>query len=379
MYFDLNVPYKKDEVFLKSVISMLIQLGYDGAAFNHVVKGGNSGKIEPNPVISGLNKKYVEFEVLQSKAANELKGIETPKQKRLADEEEEEEADDCFGNKEAKSNEQLKKKQKITGGEFFSRTEKLKENEVQKNPNWFIRNLSTCNLSSRQKNFRQLSRLTILLQDSSQTYGLHSGNSCLSTYDILSVIPENEKVFQIACSSLEIDIITFDFSKRIPFYLKFPSVGLAIQRGIHFEITYSASIRDSSCRRYFFHNATNLFRVTKGKNILLSSEAQKVLDFRSPYDLANLGLLFGYSSLSESFKTISKNPKAVISHGLSRKVFKSVLSVQPIKNIHKDDLWKFSLSQNPLVGNISSGQDETFAEKKDVRPSKSIVSKNPQH
>jgi len=47
----------------------------------------------------------------------------------------------------------------------------------------------------------------------------------------------------MACSVLDIDIISLDFSSRLPFYLKLPMINLAIERGIHFEINYSASLR----------------------------------------------------------------------------------------------------------------------------------------
>jgi len=65
----------------------------------------------------------------------------------------------------------------------------------------------------------------------------------VAAYDILAVRPNNEKVFLAACSSFDVDIISLDFSSRLPFYLKHTTLGLAISRGIHFEICYSGVLR----------------------------------------------------------------------------------------------------------------------------------------
>jgi ribonuclease P/MRP protein subunit RPP1 len=57
------------------------------------------------------------------------------------------------------------------------------------------------------------------------------------------VNPTNEKLFQAACGTFEVDIISLDMSARLPFYLKHSTVGLAVERGIYFELCYGAAIR----------------------------------------------------------------------------------------------------------------------------------------
>ena len=57
------------------------------------------------------------------------------------------------------------------------------------------------------------------------------------------------------CSSLNVDIITFDLSKRLPFRLKPATLQEAVKRGIHLEICYAAAIRDEGARRTCFTNA----------------------------------------------------------------------------------------------------------------------------
>jgi ribonuclease P/MRP protein subunit RPP1 len=91
---------------------------------------------------------------------------------------------------------------------------------------------------------------------------------------------------------MSVDIITFDFSQRIDYKFKRTSVQPAITRGIFFEINYSQGIRDATGRRYLISNAMELIKKTKGKNIIMSSDALKALDVRSPYDMANLYKLY---------------------------------------------------------------------------------------
>ncbi|KAI9141205.1 RNase P subunit p30, partial [Paraphysoderma sedebokerense] len=138
-------------------------------------------------------------------------------------------------------------------------------------------------------------------------------NPFITSFDILSVTPTNDKLFQIACSTLDVDIISLDLSERLPFYIKRNLVGVAIERGIVFEICYSKAIRDPSARRNLISNAANLIRVTKGKNIILSSDAMKAMDVRGPFDVINLGVLFGLNQ-AQAKACISNNVRTILYH-----------------------------------------------------------------
>ena len=61
--------------------------------------------------------------------------------------------------------------------------------------------------------------------------------------------PTTEKLFAQCCEKLDIDIISLDLSKRLPFFIKPKQVNVAMDRGIYFEIGYSASIQDQHARR----------------------------------------------------------------------------------------------------------------------------------
>ncbi len=63
----------------------------------------------------------------------------------------------------------------------------------------------------------------------------------------------------------------------------------AINRGIRIEICYGqATGEDSSARRNFISNTMAIVRATKGRGIVISSEARNVLGLRAPADVLNL-------------------------------------------------------------------------------------------
>jgi len=75
-----------------------------------------------------------------------------------------------------------------------------------------------------------------------------------------------------------------------------------------------------------------LVRATKGKNIILSSDAQKVMELRGPYDVVNLGNLFGMSP-DKAKASISKLCQSVVIHAETRKTYRGMLKVEGIPNL----------------------------------------------
>ncbi|KAL6516496.1 hypothetical protein OROGR_019801 [Orobanche gracilis] len=102
--------------------------------------------------------------------------------------------------------------------------------------------------------FRQYTRLTVIVDNSSQGSALNAGNPILRSYDIVAVRPMNQNAFDQACQTAEVDIIAIDFSDKLPFRLKQPMVKAAIKRGLYFEITYSGLIADAQTRRQMISN-----------------------------------------------------------------------------------------------------------------------------
>ncbi|KAL8733527.1 MAG: hypothetical protein Q9181_003542, partial [Wetmoreana brouardii] len=124
---------------------------------------------------------------------------------------------------------------------------------------------------------RLITRCTLHLSDPSQN---HRITTLANNYTLLAIRPTSEKALQSACLSLPptIDIISLDCSIRYPFYFRQKTLLAAIERGIRFEICYGVGLLGSGeQRRNLISNATQLVRATKGRGVVVSSEAGRAL------------------------------------------------------------------------------------------------------
>ncbi|KAE8151072.1 RNase P subunit p30-domain-containing protein [Aspergillus avenaceus] len=144
------------------------------------------------------------------------------------------------------------------------------------------------------KNLTVLTRVNLTLSDPAQNQRL---NTLAQAYDLLAVRPANEKALLNACTNLECDVISLDLSVRHPYHFKFKMLSAAIARGIRFEICYGPGITGSGtdARRNLIGNAMALIRATRGRGIIISSEARKALGVRAPWDVINLACVWGLS------------------------------------------------------------------------------------
>ncbi|GAN02587.1 ribonuclease P complex subunit Pop2 [Mucor ambiguus] len=138
---------------------------------------------------------------------------------------------------------------------------------------------------------QQLTRVTLIVEDVKQNYQL-AASSAYPNIDILAVRPTNFDICKHACQTYEVDLISLDLAKSraLP---GFVAAQVAVNRGIFFEVCYSQSFRDPSKRFLFFNNVKRLVEVTRGHNLIFSSEAMRALDIRRPADLRILGSMFG--------------------------------------------------------------------------------------
>lgn len=185
----------------------------------------------------------------------------------------------------------------------------------------------------------QLSRLTLVLDDQSMGKSgsgwVTTNATALQSYDLLAVRPTNEAAFQHACLTLSelkpfsIDIISLDFGAqpRLPFFLKRSTVNAALENGVQFEITYAQAVNDdgSKARRNLISGARDLLRVTNGKGVFFSSGATDALSLRAPYDVINLGAIFGLNP-SAARDAISNNCRSLILRSQTRKTYRGVVS-----------------------------------------------------
>ncbi|OAY81245.1 Ribonuclease P protein subunit p30 [Ananas comosus] len=207
--------------------------------------------------------------------------------------------------------------------------------------------------------FRQFSRITLSL-DSPAAVASSSSNPVLRTYDIVAIRPLNQAAFDHACKFSEVDMISIDFSQKLPFRLKLPLVEVAIKRGLHFEITYSHLIADVNVRRQMLADAKLLVEWTRGKNVIISSAASSVNDIRGPYDVTNLVVFLLGLSMERAKAAISTNCRSLLVKALRKKHFyKETIRIERILPDNEQfDSKKFLLSNLINWDPISSGEGD---------------------
>ncbi|KAJ5780824.1 RNase P subunit p30 [Penicillium paradoxum] len=144
------------------------------------------------------------------------------------------------------------------------------------------------------KSLQLLTRLNLTLSDPAQNQRLATLSQA---YDLVALRPTNEKSLLNACTNLECDVISVDLSVRLPYHFKFKMLSAAISRGVRIEICYGPGITGSGidARRNLIGNATSLIRATRGRGIIVSSEARRALGLRAPWDVINLACVWGLS------------------------------------------------------------------------------------
>jgi ribonuclease P/MRP protein subunit RPP1 len=172
-----------------------------------------------------------------------------------------------------------------------------------------------------------LKRLTIELSDTRELFQFTNPNNAIKSYDILAVLPKNEKMFDAACGDFSVDIITINHEEKINFALKKSLILTAIERNMFFEITYDDFIKNDNRRSTFISNVLLLLDVTKGKNIIISSGSNNFYSHRSPYDILTIFETIFEIDTNLIKSMISENCEKVIMKSIQRKYFKTVISI----------------------------------------------------
>lgn len=144
------------------------------------------------------------------------------------------------------------------------------------------------------KSLQLLTRVNLTLTDPAQNQRL---NTLTQAFDLVALRPTNEKTLLNACTNLECDLISLDLSVRLPYHLKFKMLAAAVARGVRLEICYGPGVTGSGleARRNLIANAMALIRATRGRGIVVSSEARRALGVRAPWDVINLACVWGLS------------------------------------------------------------------------------------
>jgi ribonuclease P/MRP protein subunit RPP1 len=143
----------------------------------------------------------------------------------------------------------------------------------------------------------------------------------IKSLNLLSVDCENEKIFQFACNEMEVDLIALDLSTRLDFYLKQDYIKNAVKRGIFFEICYT------NINQHTLANAREIVKHTRGKNIIISSNARTQLELKQPADIINICYLFGLSN-DQALKAITTNCQELLEKVEAKKTLKGIISLK---------------------------------------------------
>ncbi|KAF9878609.1 RNase P subunit p30 [Colletotrichum karsti] len=184
-----------------------------------------------------------------------------------------------------------------------------------------------------------LHRATVLLSDPSQNYRLPA---LAAAYDLLAVRPTTEKAFQNACLSMaEPSLISLDLTQHYPFHFRPKPLMAAVARGLRIEVCYSqvlsAGSTDQRARACFISNLASIVRATKGRGIVVSSEARSALGLRAPADVVNLLAVWGLGS-ERGTEALGVNPRgAVVNEGIKRTGFRGVVNVLEVGGREGDE------------------------------------------
>lgn len=171
-----------------------------------------------------------------------------------------------------------------------------------------------------------LRRATIPIADPSQNHKLAA---VAALYDLVALRPTTERAFSAACTSLsDFSLISLDLTAFFPFHFPPKTCMAAVSRGIRFEICYAQAFSsDARSRSNFLANAAGLIRATRGRGIVVSSEAVSGLQIRAPADLVNLFAIWGLGP-DKGKDGLEGLPRGVVvNEGLRRRGFRGVVDV----------------------------------------------------
>jgi ribonuclease P/MRP protein subunit RPP1 len=150
----------------------------------------------------------------------------------------------------------------------------------------------------------------------------------MNAYDILAIRPITEQAFQNACLTMDIPIISLDLTQHFPFHFRPKPCMAAVNRGVRFEVCYAQVLNaDTRGRSNFISNFTSLCRATRGRGIILSSEARGPLGLRGPADAVNLLSVWGLAN-EKGMEGLRALPRSiVVNEGVKRNGFRGIVDV----------------------------------------------------
>uniref|UniRef100_A0A914YQH5 Ribonuclease P protein subunit p30 n=1 Tax=Panagrolaimus superbus TaxID=310955 RepID=A0A914YQH5_9BILA len=222
------------------------------------------------------------------------------------------------------------------------------EEELDIFPTPFKVNISDLNpvdlkrLESEGKVFRQFSRVTLTLSDSTSVYKMMN-HPKIKLFDLVAIrISDTDFLTTLARKGDVVDIVTFDpcDSQRQSWMCASKQIQAVAAEGIAFELTYGNALNDSANRRLFFANSRLLMENTqKGRNVFLSSGSTDIIQIRGPYDVANMSCLIGLDSY-KGIHLVSNTPKNILLRSQARHfTIKGAINVADLEHVpHRDKI-----------------------------------------
>lgn len=226
-----------------------------------------------------------------------------------------------------------------------SSSSKLPENHE------FITDSTITTREANRQGLLQLKRVTVDMTEDAQVQTISANNLALAAFDIVAVQPATEKLLISAIQSTEIDLISFDVTKRLTYRIRAPVARQALDNGIMFEICIGDSLADPNTRKTAISNAKRIVEATKGKNIIISNGTSDPLLLRGPYDLINLAHFFGLTA-SEARKCLTNNPRELVLHALTRKTHRGVVDMSLVAQLDASLRW--TVQERSLLAAIPS-------------------------
>lgn len=174
------------------------------------------------------------------------------------------------------------------------------------------------------------SRITLIVTDPAKAQSILKINNT-GAFDIVAVQPTTEKALQLTTTNLDIDLVSLPMGTRMPFFLKHKTIGLALAKGIKFEVCYSgliggpAGYESSSAlgaaghvsRKTFLSNCLQLIRASRCRGMVFSSGATEPLHVRNYADILAIMTSLGLKG-SNTKEGFTSQPEAVLVKGRLR-------------------------------------------------------------
>jgi hypothetical protein len=185
----------------------LLAVGYDGIVWTKTVVGKLQQKDSNNMELPDVSETWKVYGAQQSTLRLQQPDYELAEQDEIEEEKEEKKQGDAADSEE--------RKRKLPKGKSLAATGAAASSSF-----------SSSNISFRNElhSFGQKTRLHMIIEDAAQLHSLNPTNPVLHSYDLVSVSATNEKFFHSCCSHESVDIVVIEAARKLPFYLKKPSI-----------------------------------------------------------------------------------------------------------------------------------------------------------